>query len=199
MAEARVVESAPVVVDRHRAVSNLVETVAVDIGHAQVVVALSGIAVPLRLIGVEGPAVLQFSSVPVPGGNDAAGIVATAEDGRREPPTEIGDGGEVAFGAVAIVIAPATQVAPLGNVWLGVHDRAGESVEDAEILWPAQDAAYVATALVAAMVGSRVTDDAAKSVARSVGSLHHQLGASVAVEVIDHELRIVGTGTDVPS
>ena len=55
MSEASVVESPSVVVYRHGAERYLVLAVAIDISNAQVVVALSGIALPFGVVGVEDP------------------------------------------------------------------------------------------------------------------------------------------------
>ena len=47
------------------------------------------------------------------------------------------------------------------------------------------------------MVGARAADHLAGAAARAVGGLAHDFGAAVAVEVVDHELRVVRAGADV--
>ena len=97
MAHARVVKAFPVVVDGHRAVGDFVASVAINVGHAQVMVALPGIGGPFRLPGVERPAVFQFFTVPVPGGNHRAGVVAATEDAAGVDAVEIAHGGQISF------------------------------------------------------------------------------------------------------
>ena len=76
----RVIETAPIVVDGHRTVGDLVAAVAVDIGHTEIVVALSGVAGPLGIVGIECPTGFELMTVPVPGDEHRTGIVAATED-----------------------------------------------------------------------------------------------------------------------
>ena len=185
----RVVQSRAVVVDGHRAIGNLVHPVAVDIGDAQVMVALSGIARPLRGVGVEDPAVCQFSSVPVPGCQHTAGVVAAAEDRAWAFPVQVSYCRQETVGAVGAVVAPAADIAALRDVGLRVEGTACQSVEDGEVLWPHEDAAYGI-----AVIGEGIADHTTHTVACAVGGPADKLRPSVAVEVVDHELSVVGTG-----
>ena len=136
-----VVKTGTVVVDGHGAVGNLIVSVTVNIGHAQVVVALSGIVAPLRVVGVECPAFFQVLSVPVPGRKNAARVVATAEDSAGVPPAEIAKGRKETVGAVGIVVAPVSYLAASRNVGLGAEGTPRKAVEHGDILRPGEDAA----------------------------------------------------------
>ena len=65
-------------------------------------------------------------------------------------------------------------------------------VEDGEVVGARDDAAHGI-----APVGQGVADDVAEGVARAVGGAADELGTAVAVEVVDHELGVVGAGADV--
>ena len=67
MAHSRVVETTSVVIDSHRTVGDLVATIAIDIGNSQVVIALAGIFCPFGVVGIEGPTILEFLAIPIPG------------------------------------------------------------------------------------------------------------------------------------
>ena len=135
VAHAGVVESCAVVVNGHGTVCNLVVAVAIDIGNAQVVVALSGIRAPLRIIRVKHPSSLQRLTIPVPCHDDGAGVVATTEKSAWELSSQVSHACEVALRTVAALVAPGFQFATFGDVGLGVEDAACETVEDADVFW----------------------------------------------------------------
>ena len=141
MAHASVVESPSVVVDSHRAVGDLVAAVAVDIGHAQVVITLSGIVGPLGVVCVEHPVGLQLMSVPVPGCDDAAGVIAATKDAAGVDAVEIGHTRQETVGAVGILVAPVVEVAAFGDIGFGVEGTACETVEDGDVFVARQDTA----------------------------------------------------------
>ena len=89
MPHAGVIKAAAVVVDSHGAIGDLVATVAIDISHAQVVVALSGIAVPFGRVGVENPADRECAAVEIVGGDTRTGVVATTENGAKVLAVEV--------------------------------------------------------------------------------------------------------------
>ena len=106
--------------------------------------------------------------------------------------SQVGDGGEETVGAVGFAVAPGCGVATLGDVGFGVEGTAGETVEDGEVVGARDDAAHGI-----APVGQGVADDRALPVDGAVGGAAHQLGTAVTVEVVDHELGVVGAGADV--
>ena len=88
VAEAGVPQPGAVVVDGHRAVDDLVAAVGVDVGDGQLVVALPAYWRAASTVGVERPAPGQRAVAEVPGGDDAAGVVAARHDrgsGRCRP------------------------------------------------------------------------------------------------------------------
>ena len=133
-------------VNGHRTVGNLVKAVTVDISHAQVVVALSGIAFPFRFVGIEHPAAAQFLAVPIPCRNDRAGVVAAAEEGRGHSffiffLSKVAYGSEIAFRAVAAIVAPVSYVTTGRDIGFRVHRFASKTIEHSDILRSLKDAA----------------------------------------------------------
>ena len=110
--------------------------VAVDVGDAEAVVALAAIgAVAGRaVVAVERPAPGQLAVAPVPGGQHGARVVAAAHDDARPLAVEIGDAGEEAIDAVAVVVAPGGDLAARREVVGRGQRRAGRAVEDGEEL-----------------------------------------------------------------
>ena len=82
MTEACVVESTTIVVNSHRTVCYFVAAIAINISHSEVVVALTSIACPLRIVCVEDPTAGEILSVPIPGSNNCASVISTAEESR---------------------------------------------------------------------------------------------------------------------
>ena len=126
MAHAGVIQSTAIVIYRHRAVGNLVATVAIHISHTQVVVTLSGIAVQglailanTLVIGVEHPVLLQFVAVPIPGSQHRTGVITATEDGRGMLAIQIAHSSQHTIRTVGIVIAPVAQVTTCRHVGFG--------------------------------------------------------------------------------
>ena len=140
MTEARIVESASVIVNSHGAIGNLVASVTIHIGHAQVMVTLSGITGPLRVFGIEGPAVPQLLAIPVPGSNDATGIITAAEDTAGMYPVQIAYGSQITLRSVGVVVTPVFHPAPFGNIVGRSHGRSCQSVKHGDIFRPIHDA-----------------------------------------------------------
>ena len=87
---------------------------------------------------------------------------------------------------------------------------AGQAVEDGEVFGPGEDLPVAGVVgrrdLNAvgrhdqrAVVLRRVANHGAAAIDRAVGRLARDFGAAVAVEVVDHELRVVRAGPDVPA
>ena len=197
VAQAVGVEARAVVVDAAGAVDDLVAAVAVHVGGAEVMVAL---AVPgaegFVAVGVEEPLHLEFLAVPVPGGEGGAGVVAAAHHRARADAVQVGDGGQVAVGAVGVGVSPGAVLAAAGDIVHRGHGGAGTAVEDGQVLVALHDAAE-GPAAVFAVVGVGVADDLAGAVHGGVGGLADQLDTAVAVQVIDDELRVVGACADI--
>ena len=140
MSHTRVVKSCAVVIYSHGAIGNLIASVAVHIGNAQVVVALSGITGPLRCVGVEGPAVRQLFSVPVPCGNHRACVVSSAEDAAGMNAVEIGHACQIAFRTVGMVVAPVGSLSSFRHIVGCGHGCASQSVEHGDIFRSVHDA-----------------------------------------------------------
>ncbi len=199
------VETGAVVVDDHGAIDDLVAAVVVHVGDGEGMVALAGEgAVGLGAGGaVEEPAFDELAVDDVVGGEGGAGVVAARHDQARAGAVEVGDAGEEAVGAVAVAVAPdvlefvAGGLERIGRVagglvGNGVERGAGEAVEEGEKLGSAEDVAALVD-----VVGGGVADDFARAVDGAVGGFAGELGAAVSVEVIDHELGVVGAGADV--
>ena len=196
MAEAGRVEAGAVVVDRGRAVDDLVAAVAVHVADAEVVVALpapAGVRVRRAgVAGVERPDVRERAVAPVPGREHRARVVAARHHQARPLAVEIRDGGEEAVDAVAVGVAPVADRAARDDVGRGRQRGAGLAVEDGEELGPGQDVARRV-----APVGGGIADHGARAVNGAVRGLARDLGFAVAVEVVDDELRVVRARADV--
>src|SRR5690606_15284696 len=141
VAPADVPQAAAVVVDGRRAVHDLVAAVAVDVAEGERVVALARVRAVAGGVGVVRPALDQPAVAEVPGGDDAAGVVAAGSD-EAGPPSVAGAGpGEEAVHPVSVVVSPGGDVAA-GRV--GVHGGqggAGPAVEHGQVLGAGQDVA----------------------------------------------------------
>ena len=168
------------------------------------------------------PAGLQFRSVEIDSPNVGKGIIASAEHATRKGiwASQISYGRQIALTAVTIVttVFLAATVVPVersrslaqlsfgvavGIVGDGVDSSPGLSVEHGEILLSAVDTSGLSTPILGVVsgldqfIGSHLIHIVTLSVLRPWSRLAHQLCASVAIKVVNHELRIVGTGTNV--
>jgi hypothetical protein len=50
---------------------------------------------------------------------------------------------------------------------------------------------------MSAIIGERIADHTPLAIASAVGSLYHEFGTTIAIEVIDDEGGVVGARTDV--
>src|SRR5690606_25652749 len=192
VAPADVPQAAAVVVEGGRAVHGLVAAVAVDVADGERVVALARVRAVAGGVGVERPALDQPAVAEVPGGDDAAGVVAAGHDEAGPPPVEVGGPGQEAVHPVAVVVAPGGDVAAGRVVVHGGQGGAGPAVEHGQVLGAGQD-----VAAGVAVVRAGVADDGAAAVHGAVGGLHRDLGPAVAVVVVDLELGVVRAGPDV--
>ena len=218
MAHSRVVETTSVVIDSHRTIGDLVATISIDVGHSQVVIALSGIFCPLGVVGIEGPTILEFLAIPIPGSEDCTRVIATTEDSARLMTIEVAHSSQHAVAAIGIIVSPIGKVTAFGDVGLGIHGSACQTIEDRDVFGTRQDAARHGTSFTivfapfalgrrlllvgsfgtaVTIVGLRITDDIALSVDGTIGSLHHHFGTTITIEVIDDERHVVGTAADI--
>jgi hypothetical protein len=145
-----------------------------------------------RHVGVEHPAAGEDAVTPVPSCNDYP-CVTTARENRAGPvAVEVGHAAEKAVDPVAVGVAPIADGAARGQVVRGLHRRAGLAVEYGDELRAAEN-----TAVGIAVIDRGRTDHHAGPVHRAVRGLGHDLGLAVAIEIIGHHRRVVGTGTNV--
>ena len=175
-------------------------------------VALSGIFAPLRIVCIEGPTILEFLAIPIPGGKDGSSIVTTAKNGTGTMSVEIPHSSQHTVATVGIVVAPILKVAALGDVGFGVHGCTCQTIEHGDVFGTREDTSRHGTALAIVpapfaawrrlrcfvslggtmpIIGLRVADDFALAINRTIGGLDHHFGKSVAIEVIDDERHIM--------
>ena len=101
------------------AVHDLVSSVAVHVADAEVVIALAapgGVWIRRAgVAGVEGPDVGERAVAPVPGREHRARVVAAGHDQAGPLAVEIGDAGQEAIHAVAVVVAPVARPCRAGR------------------------------------------------------------------------------------
>ncbi len=92
-------------------------------------------------VGVERPPLRELRAVEVVGGHHGPRVVAAAQDEARVLAVEVGDAGEEPVDAVAVRVAPRSDVAARRGVVDRVDRRAGRAVEDREVLRPGEHVA----------------------------------------------------------
>ena len=170
---------------------NLVLAIAIVVAHGKVMVAFA-VESLARLVGRMFPAFLEVLAVKIVSDKVGHRVVAAVHDDTRMHAVKVGDGRKHAFAAVAVGIAPGIRNIALGPIVDGGHLLARISLEHRQVLVAAHDAACGGSVVLA-----RIANDFALAVDRAVGSLHHNFGNPVTVEVVDHELRVVCAGADV--
>ncbi len=200
-----------VVIHRHGLIDDLVFAITIHVCHRKRVTAHAG---ERRRVStgraadprIENPALRQFAAPPIPRRKDSAAINAAAHHHAGAHAIEIGDAGEEAVTAISVTIVPtvSADAAPTvngitaGNVIHRFQRRACAPVEDGKKLWTFEDAAQqTRPVLLVAPVHVLVANDFALAVLRAVGGLAGDFRAPVAVEIIDHELRVVFAFPDV--
>ena len=133
MPESCVVESCSIVVNSHRTICNLIKSISIDICNTQIVVSLSRITSPLRLIGVESPFVSEVLSIPIPCRNNRTRVVSPTENSTCMHAIEISHSSEVSFRAVGMVVAPCPHLPSFRDVVHRCHSLSRESVEDCQV------------------------------------------------------------------
>ena len=121
------------------------------------------------------------------------------------PSVQIGYAGQETVGTVGFFIAPVVRVTTLGNVVDGVKGLTCQTTENGEIFFAREDAPLSCRCTskstdgvtCVAVVGIRVADDVTLSVDGAVSGFHHNFRTSVAIEVKDHKLGVVGSCTDI--
>ena len=127
MTKPRVPKSDAIVVDSHGAIHHLVDAVAVEVGHVQRVVALSGIgAVALTVLaaatvgGVEAPTASELTVAPVPRLDDGTGIDAAAKHhGGQTRLVEAAHADAERAGTLPVVVAPGRRRSTVDEVVAG--------------------------------------------------------------------------------
>lgn len=105
---------------------------------------------------------------------------------------EICDCCEEAVAAVGVAIAPVLEISTFGYIVNRLESFARLTIENREIFRSGDDSSvYVSP------VGLAVADETLGSVDRSIAGLAYEFRTSVAIEVIYHELSVVGTRADV--
>ena len=206
------VEPLAVVIDDAGAVNDLILAVAIDVGDGELVVALSAVFLVAgrAVVAVKHPAFRELAVAPIVSGQHGAGVITATHHDARVHAVEVSHAGKETVDAVAVVVAPIGDLAARRIVIGGGESGAGPAVEDREVFRSVEDIARTAAgrrfaALVeraggafgADVVGLRVADDFADTVDRAVGGFADNLGAAVAVEVVDHELRIMRALADI--
>ena len=168
---------------------------------------------------VEVPPLGQLAIPPVQRPERRSPVVAAAGDHARPLPVEIGNAGQEAVDEIVVAVISPTQVACWrGNALDGAKDAFSASIrlvvdghqlrpslatENGVVLWPRNDfalrhggGARVVDGVVSS--GGRAgLEEIVRSVLGARGRLAGYLGHAVAIEVVHHELRVVGAGTDV--
>ena len=220
VAQLRVPQSEAVVVDSHRAIHHLVETITVEVGNVQRVVALRGIggmslavlALP-AVVGVEAPTAGELTVAPVPCLDDTMTIHAASKHHRWQPRlieaayahTERASSLPVAvaprFRCFAVDEVVACQLATCASVDDGDELRTSRVV----VVHPSRTAAVLVSprAIVNLAVAVGVFNLLAVAKHRAFASADGHLGTAVAIEVGNSEARRVtqndaGSSLDAP-
>ena len=143
VAEAGGVEPLAVAANATGAVDDVVAAVAIDVGDAEAVIALTAIvAIAGRaVVAVERPAPGQFAVAPVPGDEHGTRVVAAAHDEARPLAVEIRDAGQEAIDAVAVRVAPVADLAARRHVIGRGQRRAGRPSNTVRNSGPVEDVA----------------------------------------------------------
>lgn len=177
--------------------------VPVDVRDSQIVIPLAGVGFIFRMIGIvciKDPARRELAFSIIPGRQHGPAIVTTTHDNarpdsvkvrhtRQEPVHSIA--GRV-IAAVAADSTPAADVAPGGDVIGCYQCGTRQSVEDREKLRPVEDLPFPVDPI---RIG--LADHGFFSIDGSIRRLAGNLGSTVAIKIIDHELSIMGAFTDI--
>ena len=167
------------------------------------------------------PLRLQFRSVPVDRPNVSLGVIAATHHGTRilVGTVQIGHTSQETVSTVAVVVIPEAlcwigtglvHLACAGRIVVdGVHGCTRHAVENSQIFRSCQHMSQSLThrpgvtivdgitCILDFINGSSLGDILALAVGTSRSSLANHLCLAVAVKVVDHELGVMGTGTDI--
>ena len=97
-------------------------------------VPLTGIVVPLFVIGIKCPLVGELLAVPLPGSHHGTSVVSPADEGRWADAVEIPHTSEEPVRAVRPVVAPVATVSTLRDEIDSGHRLSRLAVEEREIV-----------------------------------------------------------------
>ena len=168
------------------------------------------------------PTVLEQTAVEIDCPDIGIGIIAATEDTTRFGigTTQVGHGSEITLTTVAIVatvfltaaVVPVKGTLGLAEFGLGITIReigdgmdgsARHTIKDGQVFMSTVDTTGSGTpvlrivGLLDSLVGSGLVHVVSYAVLRAGSGLADQFSPSVTIEVVDHKLRIVGTGTNV--
>src|SRR6476659_1636372 len=106
MAQAGRVQTLAIVVDRHGAIDDFVLAVAIDVGHAEVMISLALVCAVAGRRAIEQPALSQLAAVPVIRREHGFGIIAASHEDARMDTVKVTDASQEAIHTIAITIAP---------------------------------------------------------------------------------------------
>ncbi len=195
VAPVRAPENAAVVVKAHRAHTELVFAVAVQVrGHAVVVaVGVAGVGARGKP-GIIPPALDQFFVHHVIGDHGHAGVVAAHGNGGGLHPVQIAHRAQKTVAAVAVVVAPRALGDFPARVFVvnRIQHRAGKPVKERIVFRALQNIPRTVAVGFAA-----VPDDVSDTVHRAVGGLAGHLRFAVQIEIRDQKLRVVRARADI--
>jgi len=191
-----IVQTFTIVVDGTGSVNDFVFSVAVHIGHAQVVVALTGIAAVTRSIRIKNPALRQIGTVKVVSRQHRAGVIPPGHDQTGTPTVEIGHGGQKTVYPVAVTVSPGIDTAPGRMVRHRGQFSSGSSVKNRQVFGACK---YVASAVAVigtvVCCGGRPLAQVVPQAVFGAGSrFTGNFGNTVAVQVVHHKLGIMRSG-----
>ena len=200
-------------VDAHVAVEHLVASVEIDVGHAQVVEALSAVAPVVFVVRAEVPPLLQLPVLEVVRREARARIVAAAHHGAYAASVESPDRAEEPERLVArvarapellhrVVVAPLDRLRVLKDgrpVRNSVERGACPPREARHVVWREDDVVVLGTPVLEprALREGAAGKHASLTVHSAVRSPADHLRRSVAVEVRHHDGHVVRARADV--
>lgn len=113
---------------------------------------------------------------------------------------QVGNTGEKAIAAIAVTViatisalaAPTINGIAVRYVVDGLQSSAGLAIEDGEVLGPIQNASITFVVFINnSIILARITYDVADAVHSAIGCLACHLCASITIQIVDHELRVM--------
>ncbi|CAM4514736.1 hypothetical protein PATY110618_27055 [Paenibacillus typhae] len=144
------------------------------------------------LVSIKCPALYQLAAGEIVSGQHSTCIVTAGHHHTRFHSVEIGNASEETVHTVTVSVTPCGNIASWRDIIHRGYSRSGLPVEQGQIFRTCQN-----ISAVVAVILRTVTDYGALTVLGTVCCLDHNFSFAVAVQVIDHQLRIVGSGPDV--